>query len=357
MKKIISCILSCALLGTNEISLTNKTQTDTNINNRCLQNDITANDMEAITTIDWTDWIYTAIKWVIYKVDNTLYNVNASKTYGSDFIRVSPGSINYNNGTNGPSSYIDLVAISPYGNNMTITVSATCSFLVGLTNVIAVTLTKPNGTYAINQTLGMNGIATYTFTTASQEGIYRSTYSTVNNQKWTPTSTLYDNSAPSSKLGSEQEIIIDYKNNKYYLIPSDPATQKKAFKKQMISVDELYEQFWDDKRNDYVYKLSDYDPGDTIRVKDSVKSIVYEREYKRTVISFGTRRGEAYWPFDGDLTDHIKAGDEMLFEFKVIDEYKTAQYDFETLDYFKEAEKRLYDSSQNVDLARYQVYE
>lgn len=328
-----------------------------------VQEDFSLDLEEALprATSTWVDWAAAAIKWVIYKVDNVLYNVSASKEVGSNYVRVSSGSIEYNNGTNGSSSYIDINARSPYlssGNpNMSISLSTSCSFLTGLTDVMAVTLTNPSGSYVINTTLGMNGITSYGVKKASAQGTYRATYAVTKNQKWTAAARLFDANTPtrSSFDIDNQNMVIDWDDNKYYYIPTNDETVSTVAlsSENILDVDQLYEQFWDSKLNEYVYDLKNFVVGDNVIVSDSIKGITYDAEKERTILEFDTRRGTAYWPFDGNLLDQYNVGDQVTFVFNVVQAYESEAYVFENLDYFQHAEDKLFDSLVNVNIADY----
>lgn len=309
----------------------------------------------------WVDWAKTAIKWIIYKIDNAVYNVSASKEIGSNYVRVSPGSIEYNNGKNGSSSYIDIVARSPYmssGNpNMSISLSTSCSLLTGLRDVMSVTLTNPSGSYVINTTLGMNGIKAYGITKASAQGTYRATYAVTENQKWTTTATIFDSNTPTRTFLDidDREVVIDWEHNKYYYIPTEDVLEENTmlFNSEFLSVDQLYEQFWDCKLGEYVYNLKNFNVGDNVIVSDLISGISYDSENDRTILEFNTSKGTAYWPFDGNLLEQYSVGDRVTFAFKVVQTYMSGEFVFESLDYFQHAENKLFDSSVSVNITDY----
>lgn len=313
----------------------------------------------------WVSWAKTAIKWIVYKVDHAIYNVSASKEEGANYIRVSSGSIDYNNGTNGSSSYIDVVARSNFlssGNpNLSISLSTSCSFLTGLTDVMAVTLTNPSGSYVINTTLGMNGVTAYGVRSSSAQGNYRATYAVTKHQKWTATATVFDSNAPTTRSISNDaqgEMVIDWDGGKYYLIPSDENVKLMSSglvdKSECdMSVDELYEQFWDSGLENYTYELKGFSVGEGVGVTDTIVNMTYEADKNRTILEFATRRGNAYWPFDGNLTNLYSVGDQVSFAFNVVEEYSDGQYVFENLDYFQNAEEKLFDSDIQLDIKDY----
>ncbi len=363
MKKIIGMILTLCIAICSISSSVNAMENGTSKELEVLheENFFDSENTLPRASSTWIDWAATAIKWIIYKIDNAVYNVSASKEIGSNYVKVSSGSIEYNNGTNGSSSYIDINARSPYNSSgnpdMSISLATSCSFLTGLTDVMAVTLTNPSGSYVINTTLGMNGITAYGIKKASAQGTYRATYAVTKNQKWTTSATIFDANTPtkSSFDINNQNMVIDWNDNKYYYIPTNDETVSTFVlsNKDILDVDELYEQFWDSKLNKYVYDLKNYVVGDNLIVSDSIKDITYDSEKKRTILEFDTRRGTAYWPFDGNLLSQYNVGDQVTFAFSVVQAYASKSYVFESLDYFQHAEDKLYDSSINVNITDY----
>lgn len=360
IKKKVSILLALCICMTSMsvYAMESDTMSETEI----VQMDYTEEINELPT---WVSWAKTAIKWMIYKIDHAVYNVSASKEEGSNYIRVSSGSIDYNNGTNGSSSYIDVVARSNFltsGNpNLSISLSVSCSFLTGLTDVMAVTLTNPSGSYVINTTLGRNGVTAHGVTQSSAQGTYRATYAVTKNQKWTSTATVFDGNAPATRTmtdDNQEEIVINWAENKYYLIPSSDDTMKVSSDlmqqdDRVLNVDELYEQFWDSGLNDYTYVLKDFSVGDCLNVSDTIINMTYDADQDRTILEFATRRGNAYWPFDGNLMEQYEIGDSVAFKFNVVEEYSNSQYVFESLDYFQKAEDRLFDSEIQVEIEDY----
>lgn len=333
---------------------------------------------ERAASINWTSWGLKAIKWFVYYVDNKLYSIPAQKTLKSDYIELSDGSIDYNNSTYGSMSYIDIEATSAYLRtpstrtspqvlqpmpDMVISVSSTCSFLVGLTDVIAVSLTSPDGVYVINQTLGMNGLATYAVNTANKMGTYRATYSVTKHQKWASTVRLDDFYAPSSSANAMEpgQSVIDWNGNKSYVLPSDAVVSVNSLGQtqsgwcEVLSVEGLYDQFWDEGLQTHVMRLADYDIDDTIIVRDTIGAITYEPEKNRSILEFNTKYGTAYWPFDGDLTDTYHAGDAVSFQFSVVEEYAAGQYTFESIDYFQNALEKLEDATVTLCVEDYVI--
>ena len=52
------------------------------------------------------------------------------------------------------------------------------------------------------------------------------------------------------------------------------------------------------------------------------------------------KHGNAEWPFDGDITKEFHKGDELTFQFKIVEEYSENGIVLENTDYAKIAMKK-----------------
>jgi len=210
----------------------------------------------------------------------------------------------------------------------------------------------------------MNGSALYEVNTTAKMGTYKATFTVTEKQKWTPSVRLYDDAAPSStrtagmETFSAGQIVMTPDGNKQYTLPTDSvinAVYGETFTNTayMMSVEELYDQFWDENLKTHVMRLKDYGVGDSIQVCDTISAVKYEPDKDRTILEFLTKYGTAYWPFDGDLTEEYRAGDEVSFQFQVVKEYDTGSYIFESLDYFQAALNKLDNPEMSLYIADY----
>lgn len=317
---------------------------------------------QAIDTGTWIEWIANAVFKVAAAASSAMYNVVPSRTVTSNMARANSGSIKYND-TYGSMSYIDVLADSNYLVDrkpyMSISLSVQTDFINALTGVMAVSLTAPDGSYKINTTLGSNGITAYAVNSQAYEGLYRATYSTTETETWSTQVTLYDNYAPTTRNQMNDDIIIDWQNNKYYTIPSETHMVKERYRQHSIrnnntmTVGELYNEFWDESLSDFVYSVKSYDAGDEIIISDVIKDISYDEEKNRSVLEFETEYGMACWPFDGNLLSQFKAGDRVAFEFQVVNEFASQGYTFENINYFSIAVEKLYNSNINLNIYDY----
>ena len=157
---------------------------------------------------------------------------------------------------------------------------------------------------------------------------------------------------------SAGQIVMTPDGNKQYTLPTDSvinAAYGETFTNTayMMSVEELYDQFWDENLKTHVMRLKDYGVGDSIQVCDTISAVKYEPDKDRTILEFLTKYGTAYWPFDGDLTEEYRAGDEVSFQFQVVKEYDTGSYIFESLDYFQAALNKLDNPEMSLYIADY----
>lgn len=195
-------------------------------------------------------------------------------------------------------------------------------------------------------------------------GTYTTYYVYNNSRKWDCWIYQYDfrNSAKSTISSIHNETldmdrIYNPATNKSYVVPIDNGKTKsmKSFKENTrdLTAQELFDEFQDDKLNLSVNRLKNYNVGDEIYVKDIIVDLKYDKNTDVTEMHFGnTQDGAFVWPFAGDLRKKLKAGDIAKFKFKVIEEFATNDYTFETLDYFLES----YDHMDTETIANIEDY-
>lgn len=313
--------------------------------------------------ITWVSWAAKAIYWLIEQINDELYEVEAETEVGDNYVRVSSGSIEYNDGENGPTSQIDIEAATNFYVNgkpdLTISISASTSFITALSSVISVyVMNSETDESVVNQNLGHNGITAFSVDNTRDEGTYNAMFTTSENKKWTTSVQLIDFNAPTSRaLEDEDALVIDWNNNRYYKVPTQIVDeyQTASMGGSPKSVEELYNEFWDEGVGDFVYSLASYAIDDKIVVEDEISSITYEEDLDRTVLTFSTEYGDAPWPFDGDLRERFSVGDMIQFEFSVVEEYSDGMYTFENIDYFKTAMEKLMDSEVSLKIDDYLV--
>lgn len=144
-------------------------------------------------------------------------------------------------------------------------------------------------------------------------------------------------------------------NVKSYVIPSDnfgaSELKKTTRTSSTLTAQDLFDEFWDEELKCSVNQLKHYNIGDDVVVKDVVYEVAYDSDKDVTTLQFGnTSEGSCEWPFAGDLRERIKVGDELTFKFKIVEEYATEDYTFETLNYFLDSYDLLdNDSAADID--------
>lgn len=305
--------------------------------------------------IDWKGWALDVLWYFAKRLDSGMFSRDPIRNITNQRIELTTGAIKYNSGDVGGSSYIDVDAISRTSYaNMDITLKASTSFLNAFVDTIGVTLTKPDGTYAINQQLGHNGLVVYDIKSSSDLGRYRATYAENDTSKWDCGVILYNYNASGGSTKSNTEGVVTSDNTQFYLIPSANRDGISTItKKSTYSVGELYDQFYDSQLDDFVYSLKDASINDIVYVSDIINEIYYDAEHERTIFEFITQFGVAKWPFDGNLTLKYSKGDTIKFKFEVVNEYSTERIKFENIDYFKKAYAKLDDKAITLNINDY----
>ena len=151
------------------------------------------------------------------------------------------------------------------------------------------------------------------------------------------------------------DMVYNPKNQKSYVIPSDnfgaSELKKTTRTSSTLTAQDLFDEFWDEELKCSVNQLKHYNIGDDVVVKDVVYEVAYDSDKDVTTLQFGnTSEGSCEWPFAGDLRERIKGGDELTFKFKIVEEYATEDYTFETLNYFLDSYDLLdNDSAADID--------
>ena len=223
------------------------------------------------------------------------------------------------------------------------------TILVSLTNM-------EDGDMPITMHLGHNGLAVYAIKSTSKLGTYRAMFSEEGSNKWDCGAVLYNYNAATTSLMNvdDNNIIFNADKTRYYIRPSaSEETVQLCNVQKDFSVSDLYNQFYDNKLQDFVYVLKDLAIGDVIHVKDVISGISYDAENNRTILEFDTKFGTAKWPFDGDLTSIYSVGNRLEFEFEVVNEYEDETMTFENINYFKEAYAKLTDATVSLNISDY----
>ena len=354
--KFICLLLIVSLLISNSATITAYACSDTN--KYIVSTELSASDMENVSeraTPNWAKWALRALWYFARNLSNGVFSQEPIRNITDQRIELTTGSIKYNSGDVGGSSYIDLEVEADNANsvNFDIMLTADTSFLNGLVDTIGVTLTNPDGYYDINQQLGYNGIAIHAINSANDLGTYRATFAENDSTSWNCGAVLYNYNAKSLSEISNN-MIVNSEMTRFYLLPSENFTSKKVgFVNKNLTVDSLYNQFYDVNLKEFVYSLKNYDIGDQIIVRDVISEIIYDEYNNRTILSFETSYGTAKWPFDGNLSSVYKVGDILEFDFEVVCEYTKDDIKLESINYFKSAYEKLSNPSIKVQISDY----
>lgn len=99
-----------------------------------------------------------------------------------------------------------------------------------------------------------------------------------------------------------------------------------------LTMADLQRQFYDPTIGVDVYDLADYEPGDTVLIRDRLVEVRYDAASDETTLVFSDEEGlHLDWAFRGNLTDRYAAGDTITLKFKVV-EYAG---EFEIFDYME----------------------
>lgn len=85
-----------------------------------------------------------------------------------------------------------------------------------------------------------------------------------------------------------------------------------------LSLEQMYDQLYDEEINEYVYKFKNYKEGDSIIFKDKITNISYNSLKDATEFTFSSvNHGDVVWSFSGNITDQYSIGDELKLKFKI----------------------------------------
>lgn len=320
-------------------------------------------ERDEVSITDWKDWAYDALWYIAKRISSGFFTKTPVRNITEQRIELTTGAIEYNTGDVGTSSYIDVQAKTDASSiNMDVTLKASTDFLNALSDTISVTLTKPNGTYGINQVLGHNGMAVYSIKNSNDLGKHRATFTENDDTKWDCGVIVYDYNVSSVSQMSEvynDNYITDNNHARYYLIPSESQSSESVVQVynygdiNSYTVEEVYNQFYDQGLGEFVYILRDHNIGDEVVVSDVISNIAYDEDLNRTIFEFETKYGAAKWPFDGNLCTQYHKGEIVKFRFDVVSEFKTEDIEFENINYFVDAYRKLNDSDVDLEINNY----
>ena len=290
---------------------------------------------------------------------NAFVNKTASYTKNSLGEVISPGSITFNQGNYGPTSYFDF----KMSNGNSVILRANSSIFLWSRKLI-ITLENPNRDDVVDAVVTHGQWVGYA---PGMSGTYRVRFGTTEKHDWTPyieyrydrAGGQYQSSAVSSLSTSNSLSLTENKTTQetdglsddLSIIPAEnyiaikkygnvikPSNEHiknkelKKEKKEYLTALDISNQFIDLKFNTNVYALKDYSAGETIKFKDKIIDIYYDEENNETAFVFKGEQSELR--FANDLTKTYKKGDTLDLKFNVVKLSSDSKY-LEVLDFMK----------------------
>lgn len=286
---------------------------------------------------------FKAAKWALVKTDNALFNRDPQITDpGGNWVASSSGSVSFGNGSDDVRRVKFTTNVSTAHNHLDVFAQ---TGVTGWLDTITIFIEDSSG----EEVYG--GQVTHNQHIFTDYDLPLSTYSTYyvysDNRKWDCWIYRYDFTDDYSRSTSTSDtssyasnMVYNPGTQKSYIVPSDILTPSGRIAKNgnVLTAQDLVNQFYDDQLNCSVNRMKNYDIDETIYVADVITDLKYDYGKDITTIYFGnTTDGSFSWPFAGDLRSQMKVNDELTFKFKVVEEYATSEYSFETLDYFLES--------------------
>lgn len=297
------------------------------------------------------------ILFLVKKVDSSFYNVPATTEAGEDYVQITPGTIAFNNGTNGGVAQINFTVLST-GHHVITYANAPLSGFITLQKV-NISVSKGASLLA-DKTVQATQWFSYR---PSSTGDFNVRYTTTEKHKWTPYMTYrWDNGGlnpgqgksiedpelvqiPSKTIDEETVLtnMITTKEGNFFK-PSKGHVNKFKTKRQ-LTLKELNLQFYDEVLKTSVYKMKDFVNGDNVIMNDTVNSVEFNEDNNTSNIYFLSN--EEPLQFKGDLTNKYQNGDNLTLSFTVVP--LDDQYELNTINYIKD----FYETDQVPDINEY----
>ncbi|WP_278802927.1 hypothetical protein [Bifidobacterium pullorum] len=222
---------------------------------------------------------------------------------------------------------------------------------------ITISLERPNGSVAVNKSVGTNQYISYTRKSGDVNGTWRAIYTENSMTNWQCYYRHYYGNARSSVRTYEftdsegLTIYTDPNINRVFRFREDPDSARPVGD-AALTLNQLYDQFIDVSSGQSVDYLRDYDAGDMIDVAVIPQSIIYDSKEDCTSFAFPLNEELIEWKFDGDLTDSFDAGKVINFTFQVVSVGSYGNTNFESLDIIENSVAAV-NNSKYPSIARY----
>lgn len=275
----------------------------------------------------WTATIK-ALKWILVKADGKLFYRKPNSSSTSSSVTTSSGTVVYGKDAQrtkfvfniDAKKQLDLWAQTNFSN---------------WTGKITIFVENSSG----KQVAGKNVTHNQHIFTTVPAGKYSCYYVGPNKQKWDS----WLNIANTSKNISKDSIIINHKNNKSYIIPSNTHKTNLSLKNHnVLDASQLDTEFYDEFLGTYVNMTKHFNVGDNIIFEDTIDNIEYIPNENKTVFKFNMKNGdELSFPFSNNLTKDFSVGNKIRLNFKVSEEFKNNDIAFQNLNYILEVQNGL----------------
>ncbi|EUJ30103.1 Uncharacterised protein [Listeria grayi] len=258
-------------------------------------------------------WVGKGVFYVLAKVSNKYYKVNAKSSKGSYGETITPGTYNFNSGKTGTSVKFPIYA-QKKGHSVALYMDSSPFYWL---KKVALILTNSKGKDVINKSVNPGQIKGYKFPKKER---YVARFVVVDKMKATPfIAYRYDgaNGVFRSVLPKEIDTEDGVENLDGYGEVLKANFADKSDAKKTLNIYDLINEMKDDSDN-YVYSMRNFKAGDSIDFKDTIHSVEYDAEQNISTFKFESNTGDDYGiVFANNLTDKYKAGETLSLRFKV----------------------------------------
>lgn len=338
MKKGISIFLTIIIvcfMGINSIQVSAKE----------IRNDSKEECEMRVNKQRWYEWAWKVLQYVGGKVNWD--SKTPSYKAGVNMDQCSSGAHTFNNGSNAGKLKHDITVRKISNDEIDCFVENSNPLNWGKKALIA--YYNPSGKELGNKSVTHEQ---HYYLNPSGSGNFTAEFSTANNDTWNCYIHYwhYDGENGKSLLTSNNDSELEFYRigERVYRIPSDSYKRECVSReyenpKEVISLNELLEQMYDEKTGHYVKQYKDYNVGECIGIEEKIKDIYYNSTLNITYFVFDTVEGECEWGFEGDLTKEFEKEQIIKFRFEVVEEYKDEHIVVENLNYILEGTKQIED--------------
>lgn len=309
---------------------------------RVEREEVTSNDIQRAGEYGWKAF-FKAVKWLIVRADNKSFSrspVTIDK--GGNWAASSSGTVAFGNKNTEVRRVKFTTKVSTRNNKLDVFAQTSPT---GWLKKITIFIENSAGREIEGGQVTHNQ---HIFTNSNLPlGSYTTYYVFNGSRNWDCWIYQYDFTGTRSSMRTmmnddveKVDTVFNPETNKSYILPKDNSStgivRTYALGEETLNAQNLFDEFKDDELNLFVNRLKNYNIDDDLYVEDVITDLKYDNGV--TEVYFGnTEDGPFIWPFAGDLRDRLKVGEIAKFKFKVVEEFATKGYVFETLDYFLES--------------------